>query len=133
MLTDYSINVCKFAQTLIEFVKFAFLFVDGLIPGISWRVGIWCGKCFYYFYMIVHVETSFGDIIHIFATFGSISKLPLSNLFDRIEILFERLILCLIPGYVSMSIIGIHSMWGHDIFWVIHDKIITKSKLYKSE
>ena len=126
MLTHDSIEVGVFTEAFVKFIYLSFFQIRSLIPGIGRRVRVRGGQSLDNFDVVIHIEAPFGDIVHIFLSFGSISKLPLGNLFDGVEILLHGLVLGFVPGDVAVGIVGIHSMRGKDCFGVIHDKIITK-------
>ena len=77
-------------------------------------------KSFHHFNVIVHIKASSSDIILIFGGLGFFLVLPFGGLFSRIKVLSVRLILSVVPGDVSVSIVGVHGVGRDHTFRVIH-------------
>lgn len=99
----------------------ASLLIVALVKGVLRWMVYRGGESFDYFYVIVHVEPSLGDIIHILASLLSFAILSFCDDFARVEILSLRLILGVIPGYITVGIVQVHGSGRHHYFWVIHD------------
>ena len=121
LLVGYLIEVGVLAETEVELVKVAPLLVVALVKGVLGRVVHWGGQAFHHLYMIVHVESSFSHIVHVFATLLGFAILSLGDNFARIEILFHWLILCIIPRNVAVGVVEVHGSGWDDDFRVVHD------------
>lgn len=93
LLHFYPIEVCVFDKGFVDFPEFSPFKVLTLVERILDLVVRGRRKSSREFEMPVQVEPSFGDVIFIGTAFFLLFEFPLRDLFERIKVLFERLIL----------------------------------------
>lgn len=74
--------------------------------------------------MVIHIETLFGFVAVVFLAFFLLCIFALGHLLDRVKILANRVILCIVPWDVRMMVIFIHSSRGDHssfrVFFIAH-------------
>ena len=105
------INIRVLSQLLIYFFNFPFLFVLTLIPKITVLIGRWSRYTSHSLYMIIHIKSSSCLIFCIFLHSFPFCNISLINLFHRVQILLNRVVLNISPRNILMVVILEHYLW----------------------
>lgn len=114
------IEVGVFAEAEIKLVESAFFLVDSLVPRVFGRVIGRGRQSFDHFDMIIHIEASPCDVVEVVFPFGSFEIFSFGDLFVGVEVLSDGLVLCIVPGDVSVGVISIYCGWREHRLGVIH-------------
>lgn len=118
------VQIRVLTQAFIYFMFIWLFFVLSLIEAIRQIMGTGSRQGFHYFDMIVHVETLFSFVSIVFLTFFLLCIFALVHLLDGIQILTNRIVLCIVPWYIGMMIILIHGSRGDQgsfrVFFIAH-------------